>query len=119
MNHFGLGLRRSGTDWWIRFFKEIVQEGLCDNTDYLQIKCFKFCLFPLIQKELDDIKDYWNNHPIRDQYSQTGNQDQQVGQMFFILLGTVPVNTYINIYIYIFFLEGGGRGLEKKRKVDK
>ena len=21
-------------------------------------------LFPLIQKELDDIKDYWNNHPI-------------------------------------------------------
>ena len=29
-----------------------------DNNDYLQIECFKFCFFPLIQNELDDIKDY-------------------------------------------------------------
>ena len=114
MNHFGLGLRRSGTDWWIRFFQGNCAGGIIDNTDYLHIKCFKFCFFPLIQKELDDVKDYWNNHPICDQYSQTGNQDQQVGQMFFILLGTVPVNTYINLYIYIFFLGGGGRGVGKK-----
>ena len=28
-----------------------------DNNDYLQIECFKFCFFPLIQKELDDVKD--------------------------------------------------------------
>ena len=58
-------LRRSCTDWWIRFFKEIVHEGIYDNTDSLQVECFKFCFFPLIQKELDDIKDYWNNNPIR------------------------------------------------------
>ena len=58
-------LRRSCTDWWIRFFKEIVHEGIYDNTDSLQVECFKFCFFPLIQKELGDIKDYWNNHPIR------------------------------------------------------
>ena len=48
-------LRRSCTDWWIRFFKEIVHEGIYDNTDSLQVECFKFCFFPLIQKELDDI----------------------------------------------------------------
>ena len=39
------------------FFKGIVLEGIYDNTDYLQIECFKFCFFPLIPKELDDIKD--------------------------------------------------------------
>ena len=40
-------------------------EGIYDNTDYLPIECFKFFFFPLIQKESDDIKGYWNNHPIR------------------------------------------------------
>ena len=36
-------LLHSCTDWWIRFFKEIVQEGIYDNTDSLQVVCFKFC----------------------------------------------------------------------------
>ena len=57
-------LRRSCTDWWIRFFKEIVHEGIYDNTDSFQVGYFKFCFFPLIQKELGHIKDYSNNHPI-------------------------------------------------------
>ena len=58
-------LRRSCTDSWIRFFKEIVHGGVYDNSDSLQVECFKFCYFSLIQKELIDIKDCWNNHPIR------------------------------------------------------
>ena len=41
-----------------------MHEGIYDNTDSLQLECFKFCFFPLIQKELDLIKYYWNNHPI-------------------------------------------------------
>ena len=57
-------LRRSCTDSWIRFFKEIVHGGVYDNSDSLQVECFKFCYFSLIQKELIDIKDCWNNHPI-------------------------------------------------------
>ena len=40
-------------------------QGIYDNNDYLQIECFKCCFFPLIHKELGDIKDYWNNHLIR------------------------------------------------------
>ena len=58
-------LRHSCTDSWIRFFKEIVHGGIYDNSDSLQVECFKFCYFSLIQKELIDIKDCWNNHPIR------------------------------------------------------
>ena len=34
-----------------------MHEGIYDNNDYLQIECFQFCFFPLIQKELDGIKD--------------------------------------------------------------
>ena len=60
---FWFQLCHSCTDWWIHFFKETVYEGIYDNTNYLQIECSKFCFFPLIQKELGDIKDYWLNHP--------------------------------------------------------
>ena len=38
-----------------------------------------------------------------DRYRQTGNQDQRVDQMLFILLGTVPVNTFLNTTIKISF----------------
>ena len=64
IDSFSSQLRRSCTGWWICLFKEIVHEGIDDNTNYLQIECFKFCFFPLILKELDDIKGYWNNHHI-------------------------------------------------------
>ena len=68
-------LSRLCTDLWIRFFKELVQAGIYDNTDYLPIECFKFCFFPLIKKELDDLKDYWNNHPI----SRSVSSDRESG----------------------------------------
>ena len=60
-------LRRSCTDWWIRFFKEIMHEGIHHNTDYLPLECFKSCFFPLIQKESNDIGiiTELDNHPIR------------------------------------------------------
>ena len=41
--------RRSCTNWWICFFKEIVREAIHNNTDYLQIECFRFFFFNLIQ----------------------------------------------------------------------
>ena len=80
-----------------------MHEGIYDNTYYLQIECFKFCFFPSIQKELDDIKDYWNNLSLCGSVRQIGNQDQQIDQIFFILLGTVPVNTFSNTTIRIPF----------------
>ena len=52
-----------------------MQAGIYDNTDYLPIECFKFCFFPLIKKELDDLKDYWNNHPI----SRSVSSDRESG----------------------------------------
>ena len=79
MESFWSQLRCSCIDWWIHFFREIVHEEIYDDTDYLQIDCFKFCFFPLIQKEFGDIKDYWNNHPIY-QSEQSDMESRPAGQ---------------------------------------
>ena len=78
MNHFGLSYGAHVQIGGLVFFKEVVHKEVYDNTDYLQIECFKFCFFPLIQKELDDIKDHWNNHPIR-QLVQSDRESRPAG----------------------------------------
>ena len=45
------------------FSIDIMHKRIYENTDYLQIECFEFFFLSLNQKELHDIKDYWNNHP--------------------------------------------------------
>ena len=56
-----------------------MHDGIYDNTDSLQVECFKFCFFPLIQKELDITKDYWNNHLIRPSL-QSDRESKPAGQ---------------------------------------
>ena len=70
--------RRSCADWWITFFKGLVHNGIYDNTDSLQIECFRFAFFPLIQKELEIIKEMWNSHRIRK--SLNSNEDRPAGR---------------------------------------
>ena len=47
------------------FFMKTVLDVIYDTTDSLQVECFKFCSFRSMQKELDNIKDYLDNHLIR------------------------------------------------------
>ena len=48
-----------------------VLDVIYDTTDSLQVECFKFCSFPSMQKELDNIKDYLDNHLIRQSMEST------------------------------------------------
>ena len=57
-------VHHSYTDWWIRFLKRAWLDGIYDTSDSLQILHVKFCFSPLMQKDLDDVKDYQNNHLI-------------------------------------------------------
>ena len=57
--------RRSCADWWIQFFKGLILNGVHNNTDFLQAQCFTFAFSPVIQEELENIKDNWNSHRIR------------------------------------------------------
>ena len=71
--------RRSCADWWIQFFKGLVHNGVYNNTDFLQMECFKFAFFPVIQKELENIKDNWNSHRIRKSL-QSSNEGRPAGR---------------------------------------
>ena len=71
--------RRSCSDWWIQFFKGLVHSGAYNNTDFLPVECFKFAFFPVIQKELENIKDNWNSHRIRKSL-QSSNEGRPAGR---------------------------------------
>ena len=66
--------RRSCAGWWIQFFKGLVLDG-----DFLQVECFKFAFFPVMQKELENIKDNWNSHRIRESL-QSSNEGRPAGR---------------------------------------
>ena len=58
-------LRKSCTDWWIRYFKELRDQGLYDDDDIIQCECLKFCFMDIIQSELHTVARNWNLHRIR------------------------------------------------------
>ena len=58
-------LRKSCTDWWIRYFKDLRDMGLYNDDDEFERECLKFCFMQVIQKELNVIARNWNLHRIR------------------------------------------------------
>ena len=58
-------LRKSETDWWIRFFKDLIDSGHFDNSNPIHLDCMKFSFTGLIQDELTRIARHWNLHKIR------------------------------------------------------
>ena len=43
---------------WVNFLKGLVYNGKYNSTEFLQVERFKFVFFPVIQKELKNIKDH-------------------------------------------------------------
>ena len=58
-------LRRSETDWWINYFKDLRDQGLYNDDDPVQVKCLRFCFLPVLQHELERVAKHWNLHKIR------------------------------------------------------
>ena len=61
-------LRRSCTNWWINFFRDLVEQGIYDLSDVVQVECMRFCFGLIIQNDLDKNRQNWNNHRIRRGY---------------------------------------------------
>ena len=57
-------LRKSVTNWWINFFKDLRDKGMFDASDYLQSECLKFCFTELIRDDLNSFVSEWNLHSI-------------------------------------------------------
>eukprot|EP00111_Clytia_hemisphaerica_P012751 TCONS_00037524-protein len=58
-------LRRTCTNWWINFFKDLIERDIFDTSNIIHCECIKFCFYLLLQQDLDKTKELWNNHRIR------------------------------------------------------
>lgn len=57
----------------MNFFKDMVANGKLDTSNQLQMECLWFCFSKLIETELNEVKDNWNSHYIRDSRFQTSH----------------------------------------------
>ena len=57
--------RRNRTNWWINLFKDLEDEGTFNPARELESECLWFCFAPLLQQDIDQLKEHWNTHYIR------------------------------------------------------
>ena len=58
-------LRKNCSNWWINFFKDLVERESLNITDPIQRESIRFCFSNLIQSSLDEVKESWNTHYLR------------------------------------------------------
>ena len=57
--------RRRKSEFWIDYFKGLVDSGKIDLGKKLHMEFLWFCFNRVLQKELNDTKEHWNTHRIR------------------------------------------------------
>ena len=57
--------KRQNSAWWINVFKDLQDKGLIDPSLNHHKESLKFCFSGLLESELDNIKEMWNNNRIR------------------------------------------------------
>jgi hypothetical protein len=58
-------LRKSCSDWWIRYFKDMRDSGLYQDDKIIHQECLRFCYMDVLQNELNRVATQWNTHRIR------------------------------------------------------
>lgn len=58
-------LRKSRSNWWINFFKDLIEQDILNTADELHMECLWFWFSALLQSDLDNVKEHWNTHHIR------------------------------------------------------
>ena len=58
-------LKRSRMSWWINFFKDLMEKGIFNSGNQLEMEGLWFCFSDTIQQDLDIVMDHWNTHYIR------------------------------------------------------
>ena len=56
--------RRSRTNWWINFFKDLEHQGTFNSASELESECLWSCFAPLLQEDIEQLKEHWNTHYI-------------------------------------------------------
>lgn len=91
-------LRNSCTDWWMKYFRDLRDEGLYNANDKIQVECLKFCFMGIIRYDLQRLARHWNTHkirPVRNTESPNGKPDV----LFFLpqLSGTVDYKCIVDL----------------------
>ena len=58
-------LRKNRSNWWINFFKDLVEAGHLNTSSDLEKECLWYCFANLLQQDLTAVKQHWNSHYIR------------------------------------------------------
>ena len=58
-------LRRLRTNWWINYFKDMIDEGSFDSSISYHVEAIRFCYMSILQNELNETISLWNSHRIR------------------------------------------------------
>ena len=48
-------LRKTETNWWMNFLKDLREQGIYSDVDPVQVECLKIAFMPVIQDELDRV----------------------------------------------------------------
>ena len=64
-------LRRNRTNWWINYFKDLVEKDIYHPGDELEDEALWYCFSQLLQNDLDVVKEHWNTHRIRQSRHET------------------------------------------------
>ncbi|XP_067022026.1 uncharacterized protein [Acropora muricata] len=84
-------LRRSNSDWWMNFFKDMRDMGLYNDGDPLQVECLRYCFMNVLRNELHQVAKLWNLHRIRPSV----NSDSPPGRpdlLYFLPQATDTIN---------------------------
>ena len=71
IENFWSHFKRSCSEWWIQYFKDLVDSGDVDIDNAIYRECLWFCYNGILQKELDEMRKYWNTHCIRQSRHET------------------------------------------------
>ena len=69
-------LRKSNSDWWMEFFRDMRDTGVYDDSNLIHVNCLAYCFMPILRKELNEVMKLWNTHWIR----QSPNRESPSGR---------------------------------------
>ena len=58
-------LRKNRSNWWINFFKDLIEPGHFNTSSDVEKECLWYCFANLLQQDLTAVKQHWNSHYIR------------------------------------------------------
>ena len=58
-------LQKNSVNWWMNYFKYMRDRGIFDDSSPIHCECLQFSYFGILQLELSEVVEGWNNHRIR------------------------------------------------------